>query len=1628
MSAPVESNASAAGSTVSGLTTSTTQPRSHRGPNRRYNNRYRGRGGGARGSVSTHGTGMPSCDFEGSEPMLKGFIYDYTGTSNLRQYNKTTEAIENFCGGKYPKFKLELVEGLQQLKLENPKEPVLSPEVEKSIAAQEVFKIEIKEYREKLQAFSDFRIGLYTLIMGQCTESMKSRLESHKRFEDLRLDGIKLLALVRDVMQDVEDSRVEVGHQVVNVLTALVTRKQKQGESLHDYYKEMVLLGELAESAGVELENQAIAMEIAKRAKRSKPNQSDLEQSAKVLLARLYINGTQSSGYCDHLMVSYLDGHDVYPSTIHEAHHIMQRRPDAEDRQTETQDGVTEGVSFVNSGMRASPRPPFACFRCQSPSHPIRDCPLMRNPRNESGDTDGAPNGTTSGTALVNNGNEAQGSEGSENAYSFSVSGHQISPTAILLDSQSNVDLFCNKNMLSNMRTVPKWMSVKCNAGTIKTNLMGDLKGYGPVWYYADGAANILSLAKVEKKFQVEYYPSGNEKSRFIVYKPDGVVREFIEHGGLYVYDAGTDVQEGMMMVTTVEDNRSNYSQEDYLRAKLARQIQVRIGRPSTKEFIRIVSENLMPNCPVTKADIVAAEHIFGPEVGSLKGKTTRRAPHQVPRDIVAMLPEHVHARYRHVTLCVDVMFVNRIPFLVTISRHIRFGTVEPLQSRNQSAIIAALQSVIQVYRRGGFQVIAALMDGEFAPLGGELAALGVALNTTAQDEHVGEVERYIRTVKERMRATYNTLPFRHIPARIVIEMARAAIYWLNAFPSKRGVSQTMSPRMIVTGQSVDYTRHCKHEFGEYVQTHEEHGNDMAPRTVGALALRPTGNAQGSWYYFSLSTGRVLNRMYCTPLPMPAEVVAHVHRIARQQKANPGLAFSNRQQLPHPDSDYNSDTDSDYEDEDEETVALDDTAPVIASEGVTDSEVDEDENSDQPAEVYEGNDEDEDSGQPAEVYEGTEVTTLEGVREGVTEAPRSEHYNLRARKPRDFAHLFLNNADAVEPLVTAQMSMRQGMKAFGEEGVQAIRKELQQLHDRQVMEGVDAKELSAEQRRNALAYLMFLKRKRCGTIKARGCADGRKQRAYTSKEDAASPTVATEAIFLTAVIEALEGREVAVVDVPGAFMQADMDELVHVRFTGKMVDMLIEINHESYAPYITEERGEKVMYVKLLKALYGTLRAARLFWEKLTAKLLEWGFEANPYDACVCNKMVDGKQLTVAWHVDDLKISHVDTGVVDEFIERMNAEFGKETHMNISRGRVHDYLGMIFDFSVPGEVKIDMTEYVKNILHHAPGDKEMRGEASTPAANHLFEISEHAQPLDDDRKAEFVTLVMQCLYLSQRARPDIRTAISFLSGRLQNPDEDDWKKMGRVIKYLRGTTDLGLTLRANGSGVVQWWVDASFAVHKDMKGHSGGTLSLGQGCLYSTSTKQKLVTRSSTESEVVGVHDVLPQVLWTGHFLKAQGFEVKDTKLYQDNMSSILLEKNGRSSSTRRTRHMEIRYFFIKDKVSSKEVTIEYCPTDDMVADFFTKPLQGIKFKKFRALLMNVAPGSKYSCDQRSVLEHEEESVPSSEDRCDIAPVAGIARWGLKNKMAMSGELVKRKVVRFAKDVVERGSSLLASY
>jgi hypothetical protein len=170
-------------------------------------------------------------------------------------------------------------------------------------------------------------------------------------------------------------------------------------------------------------------------------------------------------------------------------------------------------------------------------------------------------------------------------------------------------------------------------------------------------------------------------------------------------------------------------------------------------------------------------------------------------------------------------------------------------------------------------------------------------------------------------------------------------------------------------------------------------------------------------------------------------------------------------------------------------------------------------------------------------------------------------------------------------------------------------------------------------------------------------------------------------------------------------MQADdIDEVLHVRLEGPLAQLLTKVDPKLYTKFISKENGKDVMYVRLAKALYGMLQAVLLFWKDLTGYLQELGFALNPYDNCVANKTINGTQCTILWHADDLKVSHVNQAVLENIINLLNKRYGKLDPLTVTRGDVHDYLGMTLDYSVSEKITIRMDDYVRDILEEAPED------------------------------------------------------------------------------------------------------------------------------------------------------------------------------------------------------------------------------------------------------------------------------------------------------------------------------------
>jgi hypothetical protein len=305
---------------------------------------------------------------------------------------------------------------------------------------------------------------------------------------------------------------------------------------------------------------------------------------------------------------------------------------------------------------------------------------------------------------------------------------------------------------------------------------------------------------------------------------------------------------------------------------------------------------------------------------------------------------------------------------------------------------------------------------------------------------------------------------------------------------------------------------------------------------------------------------------------------------------------------------------------------------------------------------------------------------------------------------------------------------------------------MDQLHRRNCFTPIDVEAMTSDKRRKSVDALMFLGEKRDKSIKAQMVYSGKPSRDWRSKEDSSSSTAALESIMLTAIVDVKEDRDLMSCDIPNASLQTKLpdaecpNEKVIMKITGVLVDLLVIISPETYGSYVVMDKHRRVLYIQLLRGFYGMLVAAFLWYLNFKRDLEKEGYKFNPYNSCVADKIMKGKQHTVRFHVDNLMCSHMDPKVNDVFKTWLNKLYTNHGTVTSSCGNVHDYLGMTFDFSKTGKVKIDMIDYMEAMVDYfyinfKPGDT-----ALTPAAEDLFAEGNSIE-LDKQRSEEFHTFV-----------------------------------------------------------------------------------------------------------------------------------------------------------------------------------------------------------------------------------------------------------------------------------------------
>ena len=1323
-----------------------------------------------------------------------------------------------------------------------------------------------------------------------------------------------------------------------------------------------------------------------------------------------------------------------------------------------------------------------------------------------------------------------------EHSYN-QASSKGLRPFEILLDGQSTCDIIVNEAMVTNIRKCDTTLVLRCQIGIGRINEIADLHGVGTVWFYRDGVANILS------KYRMVVYSMWDICYSTRTYRRTGDVRDLSYNcttsegveikftptiKGLHVFDASSYFQPGTgnggfvfgekiidngtsgglnMMNTKIHGNTSfietchvgegtsenvedaietiaksedKFSTRDVLRARKLRHFQHVSGHPSNATLVYSIATNNIRNYPFDRRDIKLMMEIIGESKYALEGKRTRRQPEAVDTEIMEVPPQ-ILEYYKDVRLSFDVMHVNQIPFLVSISRNIHYGTAHVLSSMKIPVMENIMKKVVGSYRSRGFNVVMINVDIQFKPIEDRNTIPGVKINVCGRGEHIPEIERFLRVIKERARCYFAMLPYRWVPAIMIVHLIKTVLYYINAFVWRRGVSQILSPLTIMHGTKLDFNVDFPVVYGTFAHVYDGTDNTMKSRTTGAVALGPSGNVQGGVRFFSLTTSKILirNKHDYNLLKYPDDAIKRVHYIARKQRGVRGLVFGNRANVNDNDNDFNPtqrtgvDGDDvtagdqhveqvivDTELENDEAAAIaanriedtyhpyqnpqdgdgtgvdpenaeDEEVPILinnGSESESDSESSDDENNnDEDAYVTR-------SGRTSQPYvwdRGTshfnqDVTGGRLIQTYYHDENLDEHLSdglyysdqfftddisieettietntydkIESLEEDELQHyaealVWLDyKFDEVTDLVFAakQYSINAGVKKYGAEGKESAVKEINNLLKNECFGETDYDKLTQEQKDRALPILMFMILKRNGEIKTRGVANGSVQRLYTNKDDVTSPTPDYHSFKYVCAVAALEKRDVATIDLPGFFLQTEQEgEQILLKLTGSVAVLLAEMDPGKWKKHMRKENGRYVIYVVCNKAIYGTMNAALLAYKKLAKLLKDWGFVMNPYEPCLWNKMVGKHQLSMLFHIDDILMSHKKSEIVTLFIRKLEAEYGKLEALKICRGLVHEYLGQTLDFTVEGEVRLSQYDFIRKLWDTLP-DSMKKGKRNTAAPPYLFKTdadnSEEDCELDDARQEDYHTITAKSLWLGQRSRPDMGLSVGYHCTRIKKATEYDWSKLGHLMQYMWTWRFLPLIIAIVGDRMIIS-IDGSHMVHADTKGHSGLFATMGKGAVINVAKKIGLVTSSSTETEIVSTGERINKCTWFRYMREAQGEQVREDLLLQDNKSCILLQKNYPFSVKKGSKHIHVRYFLTADKVERKELKILFCPTEEMTSDFNTKPLQGSKFEQFRNQLqgLSIADYDSYRHYYKKIMieyklfdDHENDLFPKT--------------------------------------------------
>lgn len=844
-------------------------------------------------------------------------------------------------------------------------------------------------------------------------------------------------------------------------------------------------------------------------------------------------------------------------------------------------------------------------------------------------------------------------------------------------DSGANCSIFKNKNLLSNLRESDTIASISGIGGELETNQIGLYLDKYEVFYHPEAVGNILS----------QLCPDEDDEDYFIVFR---------RAEGLYCAD----------------------HPRDYISAPVT----VRENKPSDKTLPNMTS---IINVPVSRDDVARSTDIFGPDTDALRGKTKKRKTD----------PIYIQSRWLQTDveqiLQIDLMFIDGDEYLISVLSPLDFIQSTHINGKSVDFLRGALFHQLAVIESRGYKItdIRTDIEGGIIALETELLEAKYTVNSTGAGQHVPVIERTIETVKERVRSLLHGLPYT-LPFSFLRYLVEYVNIMLNLEPCQQREDRT-SAYELFHGRKVDYERQLRITFGDYAEVHDPHPitNSMTARTQPCIALLPKLNEEGSYIFLNLNTRKTCVRNQWVEKPLDDVTLKRLETLAAKQgkklRVNPHFSRGT------PRNENNEvinviDADELFANEDEEqpeinlTGAEQQVDPEVNAEQRDDQEEDREDDEEHRVreEIIRDREEQLDQQNPAAQLNACLPTNL--YEEVALFAEPVHRIATRSRGPaleygpypigRTSSDKYISHTRRVFNTILARkhkikfgvftnLNITKAIEQHGNDGRKAVMKEFKQLIRLKVLKFHRASTLSRQQLSKRIPSKTFVKVKFkpngiFDKIKARFVGGGHRQdRSLYTESETSSPTISLVGLFIVATIAVISKEEARI-----------------------LIEMYPEL-----ASYLDKD-GK--LTAELMKALYGCIESGKLWFDTICSKLIDKGYKQNPYEPCIFNKWHHDRQVksTVALYVDDLFISCRSGEVIEEMLAWLKEQFEELT---ITRGLIHQFTGMTFDFTVPNKVFVSMERLINDLLK-SNGITEL---ASKPYNEKLFHIEETSAPL-----------------------------------------------------------------------------------------------------------------------------------------------------------------------------------------------------------------------------------------------------------------------------------------------------------